>query len=298
MALAAGGDCPSAFDSDDCDVGGTTVCYVVTIGSETQMLCDLSAAGGDSVATVVRDYNGGNRYSGWGSYGNTTTKFCCAYSSDVLGFSAVKIDGSDYNDTLKYTYNGTHELSETGVDLHATIDGHDGNDTITGSNRDSAYYFEWFEGGGDCTYPDPDGGDDTIVGGGGVDTLRGQCGDDLILGGPGMDIIVGGTGDDSIIGGLGGDDITGDDGVDSISGGDGDDVIDGGNGADILCGDGGGGDVLSAGDTVAEGFFYDKIWDTDGDEATCGHSSTRTGGGSLTETDTCGTHLSFAPSCP
>lgn len=87
MALAAGGDCPTAFDSDDCDVGGTSVCEVITLGSEQTILCDLSAAGGDSAATVVRDHNGTNRYSAWGSYGNTTTKFCCAYDGSVVGFS-------------------------------------------------------------------------------------------------------------------------------------------------------------------------------------------------------------------
>lgn len=275
MALAAGGDCPAAFDSDDCDVGGLTVC--TSDGAE--MECDLRAAGGSSATTVVTGYNGAARFSAWGAYGDPSVTFCCAYTV-IAGFSSVKIHGSPYDDTLKFDYNGTYHLSPYGATLAATIDGDDGNDTIIGSNTNTSSYSETLLGGGVCYLSD---GNDTISGLGGGDTIQGECGDDTLIGGGGDDGISGGYGNDTLIGGDGADTLDGDQGNDLESGGDGPDNLDrsGGSSADdfdTLCGEGNGttsGDHLQsspgAGDLLwgadAQDWLYcnsDAIHDTVG----------------------------------
>lgn len=88
----------------------------------------------------------------------------------------------------------------TGTNGDDTIDGGNGNDTISGLD-----------------------GEDTLSGGNGNDTISGGDGDDTIDGGNGKDTLDGGGGNDTINGGNGNDDITG---------GGGDDTIDGNNGFD------------------------------------------------------------------
>jgi Ca2+-binding RTX toxin-like protein len=280
--------CPGAFNSADCVVDTSVyVCDATTYAH--QIVCDMSAADGSSSLNAVSNYNSGD-FSFWGSYDGET--FCCHYPGAGYTYDHIKIDGSEYADTIKLTYtNGsTWELDSIGVSLGVSVDLHGGNDIYLGSDStDTTGYDETCLG---------DDGDDTMGGRAGSDTLFGGADADTITGGTGLDTIYGDAGDDSIVGGQGPDVIRGGDGLDSISGGEDGDYIYGEAGADIMCGDAGD-DYLYADDSVAEGFLYDKIWDTDGNEATCGHPSTRTGGGSLTETDSCSlTHLSFAPSCP
>ncbi|PTT07393.1 calcium-binding protein [Caulobacter sp. HMWF025] len=73
----------------------------------------------------------------------------------------------------------------------ATIDGGEGDDTLTGSGAD-----DWFRGAG---------GKDVLSGGAGADTLEGGDGDDSLDGGLGFDVLIGGAGRDTLSGG-GGDD--------------------------------------------------------------------------------------------
>jgi Ca2+-binding RTX toxin-like protein len=97
----------------------------------------------------------------------------------------VAVNGLVGNDTLSAL-----ALAVTGPLL--TLDGGDGDDTMTGS-----------------------AGDDVLLGGNGNDRLVGLAGDDLIDGGAGDDSVAGGAGDDILNGG---------DGTDTIDGGPGDDV--------------------------------------------------------------------------
>jgi Ca2+-binding RTX toxin-like protein len=97
----------------------------------------------------------------------------------------VTVNGLVGNDILSAT-----GLAVTGPLL--TLDGGDGDDTVTGS-----------------------AGDDVLLGGNGNDRLIGSAGDDLIDGGAGNDSIGGGAGDDILNGG---------DGTDTIDGGTGDDI--------------------------------------------------------------------------
>jgi hypothetical protein len=85
-----------------------------------------------------------------------------------------------------------------------TIDGFDGNDTITATQFD-----------------------DIVTGGAGNDTITGLGGNDVLNGN---------TGNDTISGGEGNDNITGTDGDDTLSGEGGDDFVDGGNDNDVLSG--------------------------------------------------------------
>jgi Ca2+-binding RTX toxin-like protein len=153
---------------------------------------------------------------------------------------------------------GNNVVDVSGVTLAAftnltslTVDGGDGDDTITGSVS-----FATSINGGD--------GRDTITGGSAADTLNGNDGDDSISAGAGNDIVnagdgqdfvSGGDGEDSIFGEAGDDTLNGDGGFDSISGGDGNDVVFAGADNDTVSGglgddtiNGQGGNDLMAGD--------------------------------------------------
>ena len=88
----------------------------------------------------------------------------------------------------------------TGITQGLTLDGGEGDDSITGSSRTN-------------------GASEVLLGGDGNDTLRASSGDDFVDGGADNDSIFGDAGNDTLDGG------TGDD---TISGGTGDDTIDGG----------------------------------------------------------------------
>jgi Ca2+-binding RTX toxin-like protein len=118
------------------------------------------------------------------------------------------------------------------IDVAATVDGGDGNDTIYASNLG-----------------------DNLFGGAGNDTLYGGRLDDWLLGGDGDDTLDAGTldqaalaGDGNYLNGGGGNDILkGREGSDWLEGGDGGDTLTGGAGDDILTGGAGDGDNLKGG---------------------------------------------------
>ncbi|WP_340313543.1 calcium-binding protein [Rhizorhabdus argentea] len=112
-----------------------------------------------------------------------------------------------------------------------TLVGGDGNDHIWGDN---------------LTSPNPNDGDDVILGGAGSDYVQGNAGNDAIdgedgsdrlVGGKGNDLLLGSNGNDTINGNLGADHIDGGADNDSLRGGQGNDELFGGNGNDILSGD-------------------------------------------------------------
>lgn len=122
-----------------------------------------------------------------------------------------------------------------------TIDGGDGNDSITVSPL-VTFGVQLLGGdGNDSLFAGS--GNDTADGGAGRDDLRGGAGNDLLRGGTDNDTLSGGIGDDTLGGGAGNDRLNGDNGNDAMSGGEGNDTIYGGNGNDTLLG-GDGNDLL------------------------------------------------------
>lgn len=259
-----------------------TVCFVDGLTWE----CDVSASTSEAEVNTVGN---GGKLTSFGTYKGEL--FCCE-SPENVDFEHVDTYGSGNDDLLTFLFApGSMELSEfSSTVMVATIYGGAGNDTILGSNRDSAaYYFENLRGqdgldniqgngGNDYIY----GGEasDTIDGGPGVDYIYGEGGNDTIDGNSGDDTIYGGTHDDTIRGGAGDDDLFGDAGNDRIGGGDGNDEIDGGVGGDVLCGDGeSGGD----GDRIYDGYETgttspkNLIWSANyPDEVTCDAANTET----------------------
>lgn len=118
------------------------------------------------------------------------------------------------------------------IDIAATVDGGDGDDTIYASNLG-----------------------DNLFGGAGNDTLYGGRLDDWLLGGDGDDVLDAGTADafalggdgNYLDGGAGNDILRGREGSDWLEGGDGVDHLTGGAGDDILTGGAGDGDLLLGG---------------------------------------------------
>lgn len=105
-----------------------------------------------------------------------------------------------------------------------TIDGGDGNDSISGNK-----------------------GNNLIDGEGGDDSILAFDGDDAIAAGDGNNVITGGDGRDNLAGGDGNDSISGGAGVDSLTGGGGRDTLQGDNGADYLSSADGSGGILQGG---------------------------------------------------
>lgn len=122
-----------------------------------------------------------------------------------------------------------HELT---IDIAATVDAGDGDDTVHASNLG-----------------------DNVFGGAGNDRLYGGRLDDWLLGGEGNDVLNAGGeaagtlgGDGNYLNGGAGDDLLlGREGSDWLEGGDGTDILEGGDGDDILAGGGGAGDTLHGG---------------------------------------------------
>ena len=231
------------------------------------------ATSASSIVAVSDFETGDDEVEVWGYY--ETDPYCC--DMDMTNTFNVTLYGSEYNDTLQFTYNfeannlapiSTHSPG----DMVGTIYGGGGTDTIRGSDVGSGggYDFdEYLYGEGNPDHIYGNGSDDYISGGSfrdflfggeGGDTIDGVSGDDIIDGGIGSDVISGGDGNDIILGNDGDDVIYGNAGSDQISGGGDDDTIDGGEGADSLCGDGGDYDVVTDGDFTAE-TTPDQIWD-------------------------------------
>ena len=125
----------------------------------------------------------------------------------------------------------TADRQELTIDVAATVDAGDGNDTIYASDLGD----NLFGGAGNDTLY---GGrlDDWLLGGDGNDTLNAGSAAAGTLGGDG-NYLDGGAGDDLVIGREGSDWLEGGDGTDILEGGDGDDILAGGAGrADVMRG--------------------------------------------------------------
>ncbi|MDB4638844.1 hypothetical protein OAE87_01865, partial [bacterium] len=129
-----------------------------------------------------------------------------------------------YEDENRYLSNisRSDKPNEATTEVTYSIDGKQGDDTITGGNKDD--------------YLHGNVGDDKLDGGLGNDRLLGGSDNDTIKGGIGDDKLFGWTGEDSLIGGEGNDYLKAEDGADTLDGGVGNDTLDGGEGNDILWG--------------------------------------------------------------
>ncbi|QTD57489.1 cadherin domain-containing protein [Parasphingorhabdus cellanae] len=153
-------------------------------------------------------------------------------SHNTDGFAVAGGAGYIAN-TTGLTING--EVSTGGdlsIDVAATIDAGDGNDTVHAGDLGN-----------------------NVFGGAGDDILYGGKLDDWLLGGDGNDVLnaggvgsytLGGNGN-YLNGGAGDDMLIGREGSDWLEGGDGTDVLEGGDGGDILAGGAGAGDILRGG---------------------------------------------------
>jgi len=104
--------------------------------------------------------------------------------------------------------------AETQVD-EVTVNGLGGNDVLSGTGLAVTGPLVTLDGGD---------GDDTVTGSAGDDVLLGGNGNDRLVGLSGDDLIDAGAGDDSVAGGSGDDILNGGDGTDTIDGGLGDDI--------------------------------------------------------------------------
>ncbi len=160
-------------------------------------------------------------------------------SVDHLGVTKNFNAGSNVQAMDIRTFGG-NDVVNNNTRLIASINGGDGNDTLSGGSDTDLIYGE--------------AGDDTIRGNNGSDYLYGGRGNDVIRAGSGNDFIEGDdailnrlspseegalpyTNNDVIYGGEGQDDIYGQLGRDRIYGGGSGDTIDGGRGADVIYGD-------------------------------------------------------------
>ncbi|MDQ8757648.1 cadherin domain-containing protein [Sphingosinicella sp. LHD-64] len=153
-------------------------------------------------------------------------------NADTIKLSATQLLVSSGTTNAGLTVDGAaHNGAARDIDVAATIDAGDGDDTVHASDRG-----------------------DNVFGGTGNDTLYGGRLDDWLLGGDGNDVIHAGTqagglgGDGNYLdGGAGDDALYGREGSDWLEGGEGTDVLIGGAGGDILAGGAGDGDVLKGG---------------------------------------------------
>lgn len=242
-------NCPSPYDDDSCN----SECVRVFNGAgEDSVKCDFTDETGSVEAHTVTDYDGVYGTPNYSIFGETPSggEFCCWFDDPANDITLVWLDGSDYDDFLEcnwaeenlYYLPGDQDYTV----LACRIDGHEGEDTIDGSD-DGAGEINLIQG---CLHDECDfllgnahvdhihafDGGDWAAGGGGGDTLHGGGGDDIMFGDEGPDTLNGNGGDDLMTGEEGDDIVKGHTGADQLLGGDDDDV---------LCGGGGTGDVLS-----------------------------------------------------
>ncbi len=155
-------------------------------------------------------------------------------SATLSNAGALVVGGTNSNDIIVVHKSGattTVTLNNkatnfNGVVKTITVDGFNGNDTIT---LDATITVPTTLRGGL--------GNDTIAGGAGADNIQGADGFDSLTGNGGDDSIDGGSGNDTLFGNAGNDTLLGGSGNDSLSGGDNNDSLDGGEGDDVLSGD-------------------------------------------------------------
>ena len=204
-----------------CNAGGTNICNWDPGAQMYQ--CQLRANGGAAGATATAITNGTTvEVFGTDSSG---ANFCCQQTLPAYGSHRVDIVGSDFDDTILFTY-GSYDLDSVaiGVPMWGTVLGAEGDDLIDGSNSTNTDYSERLTGGE---------GNDDIIGNDGDDEIYGSRGDDVLGGNDGDDTIFGDAGDDEIDGGDGDDTIFGDSNVEWVESYN--DTIDGGDDNDIIC---------------------------------------------------------------
>ena len=266
-SLFFNGDLTVLSDADDAiviredplQVGRVEVLVGTTVGGTLSYVPDTSIGVLDAVAVetiLVGGGDGGNIIDlgdGQGLGGVDTVVW-----TSLLG---VTIEGGNGNDTITGTINfadvidaGDGDDVVTVGSAGVTVDGGDGNDTLTGGVGTDVMF------GGD--------GNDEIDGLTGADTIDAGNGHDLVNGGDESagigDSIIGGHGDDTLVGGNGDDWINGKSGHDQVFGGDGSDVIHGGSGRDTL--EGGADD-----DTINGHGYNDTILGNGGSDRINGH---------------------------
>ena len=128
---------------------------------------------------------------------------------------------------------GGGDVLDGNTNLPNVIHGGDGNDSITGGDRDDKLF------GGP--------GDDHVIGHDGNDLLTGGPGDDTLEGRDGNDTLVGDAGNDTLYGGAGNDDLRGYEGNDTLDGGPGTNKLFGGAGHNTYIGGPGAGRVRQLG---------------------------------------------------
>lgn len=178
---------------------------------------------------------------------------------------SLTIDGGDGNDSITVS-----SLIQTGVQLlggdgNDTLVAGSGNDTVDGgAGRDDlrgGAGNDLLRGGADNDTLSGGIGDDTLGGGAGNDRLNGDNGNDALSGGEGNDSIYGGNGNDTLLGGAGNDLLRGDVGKDIVLGGDGDDNVDGGaTNGDTVSGGAGKNVVLGLRSEINEAFTFSAAW--------------------------------------
>jgi Ca2+-binding RTX toxin-like protein len=195
----------------------------VTLTESCAMGCTATltgAAGNDSIVISANPNDSdGTRFtaSGASAVGAWSIPLSCSQSGDD---TSRTVDCT--NNFVQVTANlGTGaDVFTSSRDVALTINGGDGNDTISQSTGTSA------------TTLNGNDGDDSLSGFNGVDTIDGGAGADTIAGGVGADILKGGTGDDAINAGADNDAIEGGDGRDQLTPGAGADTITGNAGFD------------------------------------------------------------------
>ncbi len=215
--------------------------------------------GDDTITGASRAYGQGGADTITGTPGND-------YLDGGIGTDVVRADAGD--DVVR---EGTAAEPDT-------LDGGEGNDTLTFSGRSTPVVADLGTGGqtaGGVGEGNTVAGFERLIGGSGGDQLRvavpvsgtapvliGKRGDDtLTLGGPAAGRVLGGKGDDRLTGGRGADRLEGEDGRDTVSGGGGDDAVFGGIGRDRVSG-GAGDDRIDPGlgrDTAKGGSGRDRF---------------------------------------
>ncbi|MFM6829070.1 MAG: cadherin domain-containing protein [Novosphingobium sp.] len=211
--------------------GGTEPQYLNVEGNERFTLSATVTAGATALA------NGTSTVTGTGTIVDGVGNEPLVWMDDVVldessGLATFTLSRSRALATTATVDFATSDRRALDIDIAATVDGGDGNDTIYASNLG-----------------------DNLFGGAGNDTLFGGRLDDWLLGGDGDDLLDAGTADQAALGGdgnylnggAGNDTLRGREGSDWLEGGDGVDILTGAGGDDILTGGAGDNDSLKGG---------------------------------------------------
>lgn len=95
---------PLSWEAEDCLVEAGTVTVCTYTPATSTWTCDVSGAAGPSNVVVVTDLDtAANDLEAWGDWNGEL--FCCELTGNDAGSAAaVKVLGSDYNDTLSFTW--------------------------------------------------------------------------------------------------------------------------------------------------------------------------------------------------